>query len=76
MYGLNATIGRVLPLDKRNRLFVDIFIGLGLRYKRSYVVEDDCSCYQPPSIFDTAQDPDNGFFPSMPGGIKFVFALW
>ncbi|MFL5811403.1 MAG: hypothetical protein ACJ749_17905 [Flavisolibacter sp.] len=76
IYGLNATIGRVFPLDTKNRAFVDLFIGLGLRYKKSSVVGNDCSCYQPTSILFTEEDPDNGFFPSLPGGVKLVFALW
>jgi hypothetical protein len=76
IYGLNATIGRVIPLDRNNRLFVDLFIGVGVRYKKSGIAANDCSCYQPTSMLIFEEDPDNGFFPSLPGGAKLVFALW
>jgi hypothetical protein len=76
IWGVNATVGRIIPLDKRNKAFIDFYLGLGVKYKKSNVVKQPCSCYQTSSILLTSNDPDNGFFPSMPGGLKFVFTIW
>jgi hypothetical protein len=74
--GANATIGRIIPLGRSGKTFVDFYLGIGFKYKKSVIVNESCNCFMPDSLFIVgSDDPDNGFFPNMPAGVKLVFSI-
>ena len=75
IWGANATIGRIVPLGRSEKCFVDFYIGLGVKYKKAVIVNEPHSCFSPPSILMTPDDPDNGFYPNLPAGIKLIFSI-
>ena len=75
IWGANATIGRIVPLGRRGKNFVDFYIGMGFKYKKAVIVKDHTGCFSPPNLFMTAEDPDNGFYPNLPLGVKLIFSI-
>ncbi|MGZ5189452.1 MAG: hypothetical protein ACXWCZ_00455 [Flavisolibacter sp.] len=73
--GANATIGWIVPLGRSGKRFVDFYLGMGFKYKKSVIVDHPGSCFTPPNILMTTTDPDNGFFPNLPAGVKLIFSI-
>jgi len=72
--GFNAVAGFVLPLDQQRKAYIDLYFGIGVRYKTNQIVGEPRSIYQ--GLFIVAFDGDDkGFFPGVPMGIRFVYAL-
>ena len=70
--GFNIVAGSVLPLDWKGNGYIDVYIGLGVRSKKSQVVEHNVVYQRPTGIFVPA---DDGVFASMPLGVRFIYAL-
>ncbi|HWJ27347.1 MAG TPA: hypothetical protein VNS32_12450 [Flavisolibacter sp.] len=68
--GGNFMIGTIQPIFKRNG-YVDLYMGFGLRYKKSHLVNEPRSTYRRPSFITT----DDRTLPSLPMGIKFMFVI-
>jgi hypothetical protein len=74
--GANVMIGRIVPLGRSGKRFVDFYLGMGVKYKKSVIVNETHSCFMPPNAFTIANDdPDNGFFPNVPAGVKLIFSI-
>jgi hypothetical protein len=73
--GANAIIGWIVPLGRSGKRFVDFYLGMGFKYKKAVVVDEPNSCYLPPSNFMTTTDPDNGYYPNIPLGVKLIFSI-
>jgi hypothetical protein len=68
--GGNIMIGTIQPLFKSSG-YIDLYMGLGLRYKSSYLVnEPNYEYHRPPSLLS-----DQHTLFSMPIGIKFLFVI-
>jgi hypothetical protein len=74
--GINAIAGRLLPLGRKEKLLLDLYFGLGVRYKQSAIPGECHSCYAGAGVIDSSEDPDNGFFPSVPFGLKLIFVIY
>lgn len=68
--GGNFMIGTMQPIFK-GKGYIDIYMGIGLRYKRSHVLNEPRSTYRGPSFITT----DNTTLPSLPIGFKFLFVI-
>lgn len=72
--GVNVILGTVMPLGLRNS-FVDLYIGLGVRKKTVKVVGEPTSSYQRIPIIGNSDNANEGIFPSLPAGIRFIYAF-
>jgi len=70
--GFNIVAGSVLPLDWNGKGYIDVYIGLGVRNKKNKVVESNTVYQRPTGIFNPT---DEGVFPSVPMGVRFIYAL-
>lgn len=73
--GVNATFGKIVPLGRSGKRFVDFYLGIGFKYKKAVIVNDPGGCFTPPNILMTTTDPDNGYFPNLPAGMKLIFSI-
>ena len=72
--GFNIILGTVLPIKMRNSFF-DLYAGLGIRKKTSMVVGEHTSSYQRIPIIGNSNNADEGVFPSLPAGVRFIYAF-
>ncbi len=72
--GFNVILGAVLPIKLRNSFF-DLYAGLGVRKKASLVVGEPTSSYQRIPIIGNSDNANNGVFPSLPAGLRFIYAF-
>jgi hypothetical protein len=71
--GFNFIAGFVLPLSQRNRSYIDLYFGLGVRNKKSMIAGEPRSVYnRATGMFDPV---DDGVFPSAPMGMRFICAI-
>jgi hypothetical protein len=75
IFGFNAIAGFVLALDQHRNGYIDLYFGAGVRTKKNTIVREPRSVYQNHSNGFFTGDPDNGVFPSLPIGIRFIFVL-
>lgn len=75
--GFNAVVGFALPLDQHKKGFIDLYMGLGLRRKWSKVVGEPRSVYRNDTgvTINDSPDANSGIFPSVPAGIRFIYAI-
>lgn len=73
--GMNAVAGFAIPLGWFNNAYLDIYMGLGVRIKKSSVVGEPHSVYRKSSVSIATGDLDNGWYPSLPLGIRFIYAI-
>ncbi|HEU4470300.1 MAG TPA: hypothetical protein VFR58_04390 [Flavisolibacter sp.] len=73
-YGFNGVVGALVPLSRRDRVFFDFYLGLGVRYKKNAVVKEPNCCFDRGG-FVTTINRDEGSFPSIPAGVKLVIAV-
>lgn len=74
VFGGNATAGVLVPLSRKQTSFIDFYFGLGVRYKTGKIVQQPRSCIEE-DINGTVFTSEDGTFPSLPLGIKLVFAI-
>lgn len=72
--GVNVILGTVLPIKIRNGFF-DFYAGLGIRKKTSEIVDEPTSSYQRIPIIGNSNNADDGVFPSLPAGVRFIYAF-
>jgi hypothetical protein len=73
IFGFNAVAGFALSLDQHKRSYMDLYFGFGVRYKKSVIAGEPRSVYQNSSgMFG---DMDSGIFPSVPIGMRIIYAL-
>jgi hypothetical protein len=71
--GFNIVAGFALPLGQRKRSYIDLYFGLGARNKKSQIAGEPNSVYnRPMGIFDPE---DDGVYPSVPMGVRFIYAI-
>lgn len=70
--GFNMVAGFVSPIDRKAKGFIDVYFGLGVRNKKSLVVEPNMDYERNFGIFNPT---DDGVFPSMPIGLRIIYAL-
>jgi len=70
--GFNLVSGFVLPLDKNRRGYLDFYFGIGLKNKKSMVVEPNTVFHRLQGMFQPA---DDGVFPSLPVGARIILAI-
>ncbi len=71
--GFNLVAGFALPLGQHSRNYIDLYFGLGIRNKKSLVAGEPTSVYNRAiGIFDPE---DDGVFPSVPIGVRFIYAI-
>ncbi len=70
--GFNIVAGFVSPLDRRRKGYIDVYFGLGVRNKKSLVVDQTMVYERPIGIFNPT---DDGVFPSVPMGLRIIYAL-
>jgi hypothetical protein len=73
IYGVNAVAGFALALDQHRNGYIDFYFGLGIRYKKAVIAGEPNSVYQNSSGMFT--NMDNGVYPSLPMGIRFIFSI-
>ena len=75
IFGFNAVAGFALPVGRQDKWYFDLYFGLGVRYKKSYVVGEPQSIYREPSGTVFLNGIDNGLFPSLPAGMRVIYAI-
>lgn len=76
IFGANAIVGFALPLDKHRKGYIDFYMGLGLRRKINTVLNEPNSLYQRRSMRPLDGGPGSeGTLPSVPLGIRFIYAI-
>jgi hypothetical protein len=71
--GFNLVAGFALPLGQHKRRYIDLYFGLGIRNKRSLIAGEPTSIYNRTiGIFEPV---DDGVFPSVPVGVRFIYAI-
>lgn len=73
IYGFNTVAGFVLALDQHKNGYLDLYFGFGIRHKKSIIAGEPKSTYRnSDGLFG---DMDNGVYPSVPAGIRIIYAL-
>ncbi len=75
VYGFHFTAGGVLPLSPSNRWLIDLYGGLGVRYKTHKLVNEEEGCYNlgPEALFDFHRDDVTTL--SIPMGVRITHVL-
>jgi hypothetical protein len=73
--GVNAVAGVLVPLDRKGNAYIDFYLGFGVRNKSSKVVGEPHSVYNRRGGILFGDDADNGTYPSLPGGLRFLFTI-
>jgi hypothetical protein len=73
IYGFNTVAGFVLSLDQHKKGYMDFYFGLGIRNKKTVIAGEPNSVYK--NSDGMFADMDNGLFPSIPMGIRIIYAL-
>lgn len=73
--GFNTVAGFALPLDQHRNGYIDFYFGLGFRVKKNLVVGEPNSVYQESSVSFIAGGFASGIFPSLPAGMRLVYAI-
>jgi len=70
--GFNMVAGFVSPIDRKAKGFIDVYFGLGVRNKKSLVVEPNMVYERQVGIFNPT---DDGVFPSVPMGLRIIYVI-
>lgn len=73
--GLNFILGVMRPLFKSKKVFADIYLGAGIRYKSAAVVGEEDSQYEVPGAVTIGDGEPLSVLPSIPCGVRLVFLL-
>jgi hypothetical protein len=73
--GLNIQGGIQKSLMRNNVLRMEIYTGIGIRYKWQGVINDPEACYQPENIFFTTLYGPHHFSASLPHGLRLVYMI-
>ena len=75
VYGANIKLGTKARLSRNERLWMEFYFGMGLRYKKQRVIHEPNSNYIPLSTFRLLIDDGNRALFSMPAGIRLLLKL-
>jgi hypothetical protein len=70
--GSNFLIGGIFPFSG-NKGYIDIYLGIGIRYKSNSIVGEPHSVYRRDGMISIYSD--NITLPSVPGGVRIAFIL-
>lgn len=76
-YAFHAKIGRVGMLTKDNKVSIDYYCGIGVRYKKFNLIDIPAnSCYNIPGFLGLGNaESDQAFLPSASLGVRLLFKL-
>lgn len=75
--GVNLKIGYQVKLSKNDKLWLEPYFGLGIRYKKEFVLHEPTSCYRFASIFNRRNEVanTNKMQGSIPFGLRFLIKI-
>jgi hypothetical protein len=76
--GAHILFGGREELTRNRRLFLEIFLGLGLHYKEEWLPDEGNSQYAPRNSSNfrtTSSEKINRLLPALPMGVRFIYAL-
>lgn len=76
VHGYNLMLGVMVPLNRERKLFLDMYFGLGVRYKWSSIVGEKRSRYPGVNTFLIADfEREGATLPSVPAGFRIFYNL-
>jgi len=75
VHGYHLILGLMLPLKKDRKLFLDWYLGLGVRYKWSSIPREKNSRYPAARQFFVDNEDEGSTLPSLPFGFRLFFRL-
>jgi Protein of unknown function (DUF3575) len=78
VYGFNFKIGYQARLSKNDLLWLEPYLGIGIKYKKEFLVNEKNSCYNFSSIGRNLRTPSNNsetVVPNLPFGLRLLFKL-
>lgn len=73
--GINLKGGIVEPVTRNKKIWIDVYIGIGLRKKSEGIADEANSCYDIQGVIFPGTGNENNFGLSLPIGIRFLLKL-
>ena len=75
--GFNLKLGYQARLTKDNRFWLEPYVGIGIKHKKEFVVDEPYSCYFFQGVFAQRNRTNNRIenLPNIPAGIRFLVKL-
>lgn len=74
VWGFNMIAGEIIPIFS-NQFFLEIYAGIGVRYKRQDIANVDNACYDYDQIGTVNVYNDKVWMPSIPFSIKLAYVV-
>ena len=75
--GLNLKIGHQIKLSKNDRLWMEPYVGLGIKQRKEFISKEPTSCYRFGGIFNRRNTVSNvkEVQGSIPVGLRFMIKI-
>ena len=75
--GLNLKIGHQIKLSKNDRLWLESYLGLGIKQRKKFISKEPISCYRFSGIFNRRNTVSNikEVQGSIPAGLRYMIKI-